>query len=88
MRLLRQLMSKLRPGAPEYIELSEVTQKWITPTKSMKEAAWRQLPSIKWFFIGWFVYHTMQYYNDIHMVNMVRSDVKLYPEKPKITYFK
>ena len=82
---MRQLWSKARPGIAEYIEQSEVTEKWSRPAKSMREAVLRKLPVMLSVIPVYIVCHYLQYINDVHQVNMVKYDVKLHPVKPKVT---
>ena len=81
MRLLQRLLGQPLPGRPALIKVQDIGKRFQKPPKNFvdvlknKGAYWLMIP-------GFFLSHHLQYVNDIHMVNMVRYKVKLYPEKP------
>lgn len=85
MRFLTRLFAsaKVLPGRPRSMEGRNIEQRWEKPISSMKELLLNQK---EYFFmpIGILLFHYMQYVNDVHMVELVQYDVKLYPEKPVV----
>ena len=77
-------MAKPKPGRAVGFDAVGIEERWIEKTKSIKDifkmkgVFWLMVPAIP-------ISHYLQHVNDVHMVEMVRYNVKLYPNKPKVT---